>query len=135
VRAIGEPRPRKRLIGLTPLVDVVFILLVFFMLASSFLDWRAMELTLPARATLPAANSRAVEIVLAADGSVSVEGRAISAGELGTRVAPIVAADPARPFVVRSAAGVALQRAVAVLDVLAAAGARSAMLAPHAGGR
>jgi len=27
-------------VPLTPLVDVVFILLVFFMLASSFLDWR-----------------------------------------------------------------------------------------------
>ncbi|OOC09384.1 ExbD/TolR family protein, partial [Thioalkalivibrio halophilus] len=39
----GRPR-RRNLISLTPLIDVVFILLVFFMLASSFLDWRAVEL-------------------------------------------------------------------------------------------
>ncbi|MEM6945656.1 MAG: biopolymer transporter ExbD, partial [Pseudomonadota bacterium] len=37
-------RPRKRLrISITPLIDVVFILLVFFMLASSFLDWRSIR--------------------------------------------------------------------------------------------
>ncbi len=34
---IAEPRRRRSLISLTPLIDVVFILLVFFMLASSFL--------------------------------------------------------------------------------------------------
>ena len=35
----AAPRP----ISLTPLIDVVFILLIFFMLASSFLDWRAVD--------------------------------------------------------------------------------------------
>ena len=38
---------RRNLISLTPLIDVVFILLVFFMLASSFLDWRSITLDPP----------------------------------------------------------------------------------------
>ena len=46
---------RRRLISLTPLIDVVFILLIFFMLASSFLDWRAIGLDAPADATAGAA--------------------------------------------------------------------------------
>lgn len=41
--AVGTPRQRN-VISLTPLIDVVFILLVFFMLASSFLDWRAIAM-------------------------------------------------------------------------------------------
>ena len=41
----GAP-PRRRLISLTPLIDVVFILLVFFMLASSFMEWRLIDLQL-----------------------------------------------------------------------------------------
>jgi biopolymer transport protein ExbD len=41
----GAPR-RRRLISLTPLIDVVFILLVFFMLASSFMEWRLIDLQL-----------------------------------------------------------------------------------------
>jgi len=39
------PPPSKPLISLTPLIDVVFILLIFFMLASSFMDWRTIEMT------------------------------------------------------------------------------------------
>src|SRR3546814_12993071 len=36
--------PRRRVrISLTPLIDVVFILLIFFMLATSFVDDRAIE--------------------------------------------------------------------------------------------
>ena len=48
---LGQPQGRRRpLISLTPLIDVVFILLVFFMLASSFLDWRSIDLNAPAQA-------------------------------------------------------------------------------------
>ena len=38
---------RSRLISLTPLIDVVFILLVFFMLTSSFVPERQVELAAP----------------------------------------------------------------------------------------
>src|SRR3546814_20664632 len=41
---------RRASISLTPLIDVVFILLIFFMLASSFLDERAIEIDSPAPA-------------------------------------------------------------------------------------
>lgn len=33
---ISEPGPRRRQISLTPLVDVIFLLLMFFMLSSTF---------------------------------------------------------------------------------------------------
>ena len=42
-------RSRRRhglAIGLTPLIDVVFILLLFFMLASSLADWRVLEVVM-----------------------------------------------------------------------------------------
>lgn len=42
---LHTPPPRKVAISLTPLIDVVFILLVFFMLASSFLNWRTYEVS------------------------------------------------------------------------------------------
>ena len=36
---------RKLIIGLTPLIDVVFILFVFFMLSSSFTKWNTLQLS------------------------------------------------------------------------------------------
>ena len=35
----------KSLVNLTPLIDVVFILLIFFMLASNFIKWHSLELS------------------------------------------------------------------------------------------
>ncbi len=43
---IGESPKKKNLISLTPLIDVVFILLVFFMLVSNFSTWQEIELGL-----------------------------------------------------------------------------------------
>lgn len=36
---LGDPDPPRRRLSLTPLIDVVFLLLVFFMLASTFLKF------------------------------------------------------------------------------------------------
>lgn len=41
---LKTPPKRRLTISLTPLIDVVFILLVFFMLASQFAEWRQHEL-------------------------------------------------------------------------------------------
>ncbi|BFM06453.1 ExbD/TolR family protein [Halioxenophilus aromaticivorans] len=40
--------PARKKISLTALIDVVFILLMFFMLTSSFSQWQAVELAAPA---------------------------------------------------------------------------------------
>lgn len=37
---------KKSLVNLTPLIDVVFILLIFFMLASNFMRWDILELSI-----------------------------------------------------------------------------------------
>ena len=44
--SIWAPR-RRRAISLTALIDVVFILLLFFMLTSTFTHWKAIELEAP----------------------------------------------------------------------------------------
>jgi biopolymer transport protein ExbD len=49
----GEQARRRAVIRLTPLIDMVFILLVFFMLASSFLDWRYLALDTSAATSQP----------------------------------------------------------------------------------
>ena len=40
-------QPRRRHIGLTALIDVVFILLLFFMLSSTFTRWRTVDFESP----------------------------------------------------------------------------------------
>ncbi len=126
---------RRAVIGLTPLIDVVFILLVFFMLASSFLDWRAIDLKAPAAAVAAAGTGMegALLVEVRQDG-VRLSGERLSTGALEARVAERLAESPERRIVVRPAAGLELQRVVTVLDALEAAGARELSLSRGPGG-
>lgn len=45
---IEQPNRRRRLVSLTPLIDVVFILLIFFMLTSTFVDRQIFSVDAPA---------------------------------------------------------------------------------------
>lgn len=118
----ARPRRRRPMISLTPLIDVVFILLIFFMLASSFLDWRAIDLNAPGRTGAGSAVDGAVLVEVRKDG-LRLSGETVSLDGLARRVAGLLAERPDQKVLVRPAAGVALQDTVQVLDRLAGAGA------------
>lgn len=120
---IEVPRHRPASIRLTPLIDVVFILLVFFMLASSFLDWRSFDLALPAADAAPVdAEVEPVVVRIAADGSLRLDDERVAADALIDRVAALLA-DGDRPVRVRTADAAPVQATVDTLDRLRAAGA------------
>jgi biopolymer transport protein ExbD len=120
---------RRSLIGLTPLVDVVFILLVFFMLASSFLDWRTIELNVPAAGA--AAGGEALVVEVSTDG-LMVAGEPVTLDQIAARLGDAVAAGLDRQVVLRPVGGASLQRLVLVLDRLTAAGAADVSLVRQA---
>jgi biopolymer transport protein ExbD len=120
-------RRRRSPISLTPLIDVVFILLVFFMLASSFMDWRAVDLDAPGKAAAGSAMEGAMLVELRADGML-LAGRRVELPDLVARVTAKVREKPEQRIILRPASGVVLQQAVTVLDALSAAGARNLTL-------
>lgn len=120
-RLASRPRRRRSLISLTPLIDVVFILLVFFMLASSFLDWRSISLNPPAAGTAGASVAGAVLVEVRKEG-LRLSGEVVAPSELAARIEQLLARDPEQRVLVKPAAGVSLQETVTVLDRLTAAG-------------
>ena len=118
------------MISLTPLIDVVFILLVFFMLASSFLDWRSIDLSTPGRA-VAAASSDASLLVEVHPGGLHLSGEHVSLDALAARVGERLDRNADQRVLVRPEAGVALQEVVAVLDRLAEAGVADLSLIRH----
>ena len=118
---VAHRRPRA-LISLTPLIDVVFILLLFFMLASSFLDLNAIDLDAPAEGAGTSSAQGALLIEVRLDG-VRFAGRYMPLEDLADLVAERVAERPQLRVLVQPGAGVNLQRTVRVLDRLSAVGA------------
>lgn len=121
---------RRAGIGLTPLIDVVFILLLFFLLASQFDHFGALQLHVPAAGPeRPAADTAgALRIQLLADGRVALNAAPVTLADLGARLAQARAADPGLVVLVATDPDTTLQSLVALLDVLAAAGVRDPRL-------
>ena len=96
-------------INLTPLIDVVFLLLIFFMVSSTFLDESAIEIRLPeASGKAPDPVPQNLSIAINAKGEWQIGDRTVPAGnrqhlgaELERQLTPetelIVAADARAP--------------------------------------
>ena len=119
---LAAPR-RARRPGLTALIDVVFLLLVFFMLASRF--------GLPAAAPLAAPGAGGWEgpprLVTVLPDAVLVNGA--PAPDPAAALAALMPG-PGAPALVRAGEGASVQRLVDVMDALRAAGAPALSLVP-----
>ena len=119
-------RPRRRTpTGLTALIDVVFILLFFFMIASRLDQPAALTLLAPGAADPADPTPRVVEAILSPTG-LTVAGR-------GVTLAALVGLSPDRPMVLTVTDPVMLADLVAVLDGLARGG-RAGVTVRRAGG-
>ncbi|MBK5930440.1 ExbD/TolR family protein [Halochromatium salexigens] len=70
-------RPRRRPIGLTPLIDVVFILLLFFMLASTLTRLHAIPLAAPNSQLAQRDSQSALLLRIQSDGRLDLNGEPI----------------------------------------------------------
>jgi len=115
-------RERKRadfMVEMTPLVDVVFLMLIFFMVSTSFTVSDSLKLELPASKT--ATQDKPVEQVLVsidASGQLYVQEEAVEDGELRRRVLNISKGDPNMRVVLRADAETRHKRVVYVMDVV-----------------
>ena len=122
-----EGRRRKDVnLNVTSLIDVLFLLIIFFMLTGTFKRVGEMELKLPDSSTSElAANSSPeadLEIVATEDGRILLDGAAIGAEELGAKLKEIRAEAPERRVILKAETDVVHGRVVALLDAVRKAG-------------
>ena len=115
--SFAAPRPRRRP-SLTPMIDVVFLLLVFFMLAARFGQDMALPLAAGGGGAVWDGAPRLVEI---GSDTLRLNGVALDPGGLAPALAPLMPRADA-PVLLRPGAGADLARLVAVIDTLRAAG-------------
>lgn len=120
------PRRRARRMSLTPMIDVVFLLLIFFMLASRF----GMDAVLPIAGGVEGTAGDwqgAPRLVDIAPAELLLNGAAIAPEALPEALAPLLP-DAASPVILRPREGADLQRLVDVMDLLTAAGLKNLIL-------
>lgn len=128
---IERPLRRRLRLGLTPMIDVVFLLVVFFMLVSTFLEPTSIALEHAATPGSAKADAETIRVHVQASGAIDVDGERVPLATLVHRVQGRLLINPQRPVLVRADPVVPLQRLVAVLDRLESAGASNVILASH----
>ena len=128
-----QERERPQL-AIAPLIDVVFLLLVFFMLAGSFIRQTALELSmgaLPLAATGSAqAAGETLVIDVGAGGSISLNGLVIGLERLAAELVGRSGARLDSKVTIRAKAAVPVQDLVAVMDAISLAGFSNIRLMP-----
>ncbi len=115
--------PRRHRIGLTPLIDVVFILLVFFMLASSLMDWRGLTLATGSGKPADPDSPPPARVTVLADGRLRLNDRVYpNAAAVATELRPAIDAGDVASVIVAPADDTRLGPTVAAFDALAGAG-------------
>ncbi|MDO5643208.1 MAG: biopolymer transporter ExbD [Paracoccus sp. (in: a-proteobacteria)] len=114
------PRRHPRRLSLTPMIDVVFLLLIFFMLASRF----GIDAVLPVAGGAEGAASEwqgAPRLVQIGADDLALNGSPVAPGDLAAALAALMP-ETGGAVILRPAEGADLQRVVQVVDLLRGAG-------------
>jgi len=124
----GRARIRSHL-DIAPLIDIVFLLLVFFMLTSTFMVPEAIELELPASSSATVTDITPIIVSLDSAGQLALNGERIERAQLRAAVAALLDANADAAITLKSDARTEVQQLLAVMDEIRAAGGTDVALA------
>jgi biopolymer transport protein ExbD len=130
-------QPEQELIStfnFTSLTDVVMLLLIFFLLSSSFIAEPGISVKLPDAESGDPKTEQSIVITLTDKGALYLNSAPIRLEDLTARLAPQMKATPDRPVQIRADKDVSLQATVRVIDAAKAAGAARFMIATEPAG-
>jgi len=105
-------------INVTPLVDIMLVLLIIFMLTAHVIARQAIEVELPKAAQGGAPQPSTLNVALQADGRLFLNGELVDAQALTAAVKAAVAADAKAQVIIAGDQNVSHGRIVWVLDPL-----------------
>lgn len=112
-------------LNLTPLIDVLFMLIIFFMLTTTFMRVESLELILPSAGGKAAESQEVVHVFVYANGDLSLGSRRLTQVELQESLSRMFEKDPATRVMLLTAEGVTVQQLVNVMDKVYSLGGKS----------
>lgn len=113
-------------VNLTPLIDVVFLLLIFFMVSTTFTRETELQIDLPeAEGTEAQEQAERVEVEVSADGVFSVNGQRlkdVARQSLKERVQAVAGGNTDLPFIITADADARHELVVRAMDVAGSLG-------------
>lgn len=99
------------------LTDIVFLLLIFFLLTSSFVVNNGIQVEIPKADSSAPSNPQLLEVVVTSEGRYYVRGEEVSVSNLQTQIEQEYQKNPKLMLVLRADKSVDFQSAIDVLNV------------------
>ncbi len=116
-------------VPLTSLIDIVFLLLVFFLLTSNFITANKIDVNLPEASSATPQTRANITVTIDASGDIHVEGKPVLLDGVENIIKKRIADEPGIGVVIRADKSVTLGLAVPVMDAARSAGADRILLA------
>lgn len=113
----------------TSLTDVVMLLLIFFLLSSSFIAEPTISVQLPKAESSDPKTEQTIAITLTEKGALYLNDAPVRLADLGKTLAQRLKESPDRAVQIRADKAVTLERAVQIVDIAKAAGATRFLIA------
>ncbi|MDD9936062.1 MAG: biopolymer transporter ExbD [Myxococcales bacterium] len=110
-------------IDISPLIDMVFILLIFFMVTTTFVKDMKIELERPGAASASRASSKSLRVAIDAGGNIHIDGAAVRPWMVQSRVRDFLKGASSKSVLVITDRRVPAERLVEVVDQCRLAGA------------
>ncbi len=132
---ISSTRRAETGLNITPLVDIVFLLLIFFLLTAFFIKPQGLSVNLPRADAPPAPAEEEVVVVVEEGGLIKLSGVMVSLDELESQVKTALSSRPESPVLIKADSKVNLERAVQVMERCNNAGAHRLIIATESPAR
>ena len=127
-----NPKRRARIgvqVPLTSLIDIVFLLLVYFLLTTNFMVDEGIKIKLPQAKAAAPQTEKVITVFVDQQGRAFLGTEEVSIAELFTGLKKMIGQNQNKLVVIRADRAVILNKAVKVMDVAKAAGAARLCLA------
>ena len=111
-------------INVTPLVDIILVVLIIFMATAPLIHRRAIKVDVPSAAHHERAATEALQIVFNAKKEIFLSGKKVTAEELARLMAGFVASDASVHVSMSADKAVAYGEIVSLLDIVRGAGVK-----------
>ena len=119
------PRPPRRdvRIAISALIDVVFLLLIFYAVSTTFLESTGLDLELPSADSSAAPESRDVTVWIGEQGNLRFDGRDLQLADLETQLEAALQRAERKFVVIMADRNARLEQVVQVMDLARKSGA------------
>lgn len=125
-------RKRRRVtINITSLIDVVLLLLIFFMVSTNFIEQPGMKLDLPDAESAASSSKNELEIIILPDGSIFLNSEPITIEELKTQFGKISAETKEKSLLLKADENVTHGTVMEVMDIARIEGIKKIVIASN----